>query len=195
MKQISETEIVTGEVRLSYCHLFAPATPQNSAPGTEPKYSTCILIPKDDKKTLKLINNAIKAAFDAGVPTRFGGKAPRVWHSPLRDGDEELENGKKDPEKNPELEGHYFINCSSKRKPGLVDRRGQDIIDSEELKSGDYAKVDINFYAYSNTGSNGVACAINNVLKTRDGEALGGGSLSAAAAFAGEFDDEDDDLI
>lgn len=195
-KQITDTEIVSGEVRLSYAHLFTPAAPKNSAPGTEPKYSVCILIDKDDEKTLQLVRGAIKKAFEAGVPTRFGGKAPRVWHNPLRDGDEELESGKKDPDKNPELAGHYFINASSKRKPGLVDRRGQDIIDPEELKSGDYAKVDINFYAYSNTGSNGVACGINNVMKTRDGESLGGGSISAATAFAGEFDDGDDeDLI
>lgn len=195
-KVISDTEIVTGEVRLSYAHLFTPTTPKNANPGTPAKYSVCILIDKDDTNTLQMIRTAIKKAYDAGVPTRFGGKAPRVWHNPLRDGDEELENGKKDPEKNPEYAGKYFINASSQRKPGLVDRRGQEIIDPEELKSGDYAKVDINFYAYSNTGSNGVACGINNVMKTKDGEALGGGSISAASAFAGEFEEgDDDDLI
>ena len=189
-KIISDTELVTGEVRLSYAHLFTPTVPKNATPGQQAKYSVCLLIPKDDKKTLQMIQTAIKNAFNAGVPTRFGGKAPKMWHNPLRDGDAE-----KDLDKNPEYEGCYFVNANSQRKPGLVDRRGQEIIDPEEIKSGDYAKADINFYAYARQGSNGVACSINNVLKTRDGEALGGGNLSAATAFAGEFDDNDDDLI
>lgn len=192
-KQLSETEIVTGEVRLSYTHLFTPVVPESSAPGTKAKYSTCILIPKEDTKTIKLVRGAIKAAFEAGIQTKFGGHAPKAWHNPLRDGDEELEDGTKDAEKNGEIAGCFFVNCSSYSKPGLVDRHGQEIIDPEELKSGDYAKVDINFYAYSTNGNRGVACAVNNVLKTKDGEALSGGKMSAAAAFEGEFDAEDDD--
>ncbi len=190
-KIISDTEIVTGEVRLSYAHLFTPVLPKNAAPGQQAKYSVCILIDKNDTKTIQLIEDAVKKAFAAGVPTKFGGRAPKTWHNPLRDGDAE-----KDLDRNPEYEGCLFVNANSQRKPGLIDRRGQEIIDPEELKSGDYAKVDINFFAYTNSGSNGVACSVNNVLKTRDGEALGGGNLSAATAFEGEFDDgEDDDLI
>ena len=189
-KSISSTEIVTGEIRLSYAHLFTPTLPANAAPGQQAKYSVCLLIDKKDEKTLKLIREAVQHALTAGVSTKFGGKTPKKWHDPLRDGDAE-----KDLDRNPEYAGCYFINCSSQRKPGLVDRRGVEILDPDELKSGDYAKADINFYPYSNTGNAGVACGINNVLKTRDGEALGGTTLNPMAAFDGEFDDGDDDII
>lgn len=192
-KILSDTEIVTGEVRLSYAHLFTPVTPKNASPGAQPKYSVCILIDKSDKKTLQLVRDAIQRAYDAGVPSKFGGRAPKVWHNPLRDGDVE-----RDLERNPEYQGCYFVNASSQKRPGLVDRRGVDIIDPEELKSGDYALADINFYAYSNSGNNGVACGINNVMKRRAGEPLGGAGMSAATAFAGEFDgegDDDEDII
>lgn len=188
-KTISATELVSGEVRLSYVHLF---TPYAANPGQDPKYSVCILIDKNDQKTIGLIKEAVKAAAQSGAQTKWGGKIPKNLHNPLRDGDAD-----KDLEKNPEYEGCYFINANSTRKPGLVDRRGNEITDPEELGSGDYGKVDISFYPYSNSGNNGVACGINNVLKTRDGERLGGTSMSAQAAFAGEFDDGDDgdDLI
>lgn len=188
-KIITKTEIVTGEVRLSYCHLFTPQVAPNSLPGAKPKYSVCLLIPKDDTETLDAVKSAIKSALEAGAAKKFGGKTPKVWHNPLRDGDEE-----RDLEKNPEYAGHYFINCNSTSKPTLVDRRGQEILDPFEINSGDYARANIQFYAYATSGNNGVACGINNVMKTRDGESLGGGKTSAASAFAGMFDD-DDDLI
>jgi hypothetical protein len=187
-KVLSNTEIVTGEVRLSYAHLFTPTLPANARPGQQAKYSVCLLIDKKDEKTLSLIRDAVKHAYEAGIPSKFGGKAPKKWHDPLRDGDAE-----KDLDENPEYAGCYFINCSSQRKPGLVDRRGVEIIDPDGIKSGDYAKADINFFPYSNTGNSGVGCAVNNVLKTRDGEPLGGTGFSAEAAFAGELLDGDDD--
>lgn len=186
-KVLSETEIVTGEVRLSYAHLF---TPYSSDPNKDAKYSVCILVDKEDKKTIKLIQDAVRNATAIGAKSKWSGKVPKSLHNPLRDGDAE-----KDLDQNPEYEGCFFLNANSTRKPGLVDRRGAEIIDPEELKSGDYAKVDINFYPYSNTGNNGIACGINNVLKTRDGERLGGSGISAQAAFADEFEDGDDDDI
>lgn len=185
-KVISNTEVVTGEVRLSYAHLFTPVLPANAQPGQQAKYSVCLLIDKKDAATLKLVRDAIQNALNDGASKKFGGKVPKKWHDPLRDGDEE-----KDLDRNPEYAGCYFINANSLRKPGLIDRRGQEIIDPDELKSGDYAKVDINFFAYTNTGNSGVGCSINNVLKTRDGEPLGGTNLNPLAAFDGELEEGD----
>lgn len=189
-KKLSATEIVTGEVRFSYAHLFAPYA---ATQGADEKYSVCLLIRKDDARTLELIRQAIKAAEELGSSSKWNGRIPKNLHNPLRDGDAD-----KDLEKNPEYEGCYFINCNSTRRPGIIDKKGREILDPEELKSGDYGKADVKFYAYSNSGNNGVACAINNVMKTRDGESLGSSGFSADAAFAGEFEDgdgDDDDLI
>ena len=53
------TNVTTGEVRLSYVHLFKPYAFQ---PGQEEKFSCTILIPKSDTETMARINNAIAAA-------------------------------------------------------------------------------------------------------------------------------------
>ena len=47
-----------------------------------------------------------------------------------------------------------------------------------------YARVTVNFFPYDSAGSKGVGCGLGNVLKTRDGEPLGGGA-SAVADFEG----------
>lgn len=186
MPKREDTRVITGEVRLSYAHLFEPYAAQQ---GQEAKYSVCLLIPKNDKTTVRLIQEAVAEATDLGQKTKWGGKVPKTLHNPLRDGDEE-----KDLEKNPEYEGHWFVNATSKRQPGMVDSHKMEIFTPDELKSGDFAKVSINFYPYSASGNNGVACGLNNVMKTRTGESLGGGYVSAETDFEDEFD-EDDDLL
>lgn len=182
----NKIEIVTGEVRLSYCHLFEPVLPMGSQPGAKERYSVCLLIDKEDTNTINSINKAVQNALEDGKSKKFGGKIPKVWRNPLRDGDD------KDLEKNPEYEGCYFINCNSFDKPDIVNKFGKPIISASDLKSGDYANVAINFYPYAASGNNGVGCSVVAVMKTRDGEPLGGARTTAASAFAGMFEEEDD---
>ena len=49
------TRIVTGEVRLSYAHVWEP----NSIQGGKPKYSTSLIIPKTDTATIAAIEKAV----------------------------------------------------------------------------------------------------------------------------------------
>ena len=46
-----------------------------------------------------------------------------------------------------------------------------------------YGKVNVNFFPYSFGGKKGVGCGLGPVMKTRDGEALGGSAPTAAQAF------------
>lgn len=177
------TTVITGEVRFSYLHVFEPYAPN---PGQEAKYSVCILIPKKDKETIALIQEACANATDQGQSSKWGGKVPKNLKMPLRDGDEE-----KDTEEQPEFAGMYFLNANSKNQPGIVDSHKQEIFTSNELKSGDYGKVSINFYPYAASGNNGVAVGLNNIMKLRDGASLGGVRASAEDDFEGEFEDED----
>ena len=62
------TNVTTGEVRLSYVHLFKPYAFQ---PGQEEKFSCTILIPKSDTETMARINNAIAAATEKGVSDKW----------------------------------------------------------------------------------------------------------------------------
>ena len=82
--QKSNTKVVTGIVRLSYEHVWEPA----SINGSNPKYSVSLIIPKSDTKTIAAINAAVDAAIKDGV-AKFGGKVPPkgALKLPLRDGD------------------------------------------------------------------------------------------------------------
>lgn len=160
------TQLVTGEVRFSYLHVFQPHAVEQ---GQQEKYSVSLLIPKNDVNTLNKIKQAIENAKVAGKSKIAGknGQIPANVKMPIRDGDTDRPD-------NPEYAGHYFVNASSTFKPGVVDQNVNPIIDSTELYSGCYGRADINFYAFNSNGNKGIACGLNNLQKTRDGETLGG---------------------
>lgn len=183
------TKVITGKVRLSYCSVFEA----KSVDGGEEKYSTAILIPKTDKETLRKIKDAVEAAKELGK-AKWGGKLPSKLHTPLRDGDEEAD------EKGEDYIGHYFLNASSKNRPGVAKPIGRDaegktkfqeITDTTEVYSGCYAKVSINFYPFDQKGNKGVAAGLNNVVKVQDGDFLGGRSSLKDDFAEEEFDDTD----
>ena len=175
--KMNSTKVVTGVVRLSYEHVWEPA----SINGSKPKYSVSLIIPKSDTKTLDAINAAVENAIKDGA-AKFGGKIPPrgALKLPLRDGDLEREDEA--------YTGSYFVNANSTTAPQIVDRAVQPILDRSEVYSGCYARS-INFYAFNTNGNKGVACGLGNIQKVRDGEPLGGKS-SAADDFATDLDDD-----
>jgi hypothetical protein len=183
MTGTSATKVVTGAIRLSYVHLFEPY-----AQGDDDveKYSCVLLIPKTDRKTLKKIDDAFKAAVEAGRNSKFEGKVPKVVATTLHDGDEEA-----DLEKNPEYAGHMYMSVSSKTRPGIVDVNVDPIMDSTEVYSGVYARVSINAFAYNYKGKKGVSFGLNHVQKVKDGDFLGGRSRAEDDFEPIDYDDAD----
>ena len=177
---MSDTKITIGEVRFSYVHVFQP---EAVAEGADKKYSVSLIIPKSNTKLVAQIKEAIKAAVQAGIATKFGGKQPAGLKHPLRDGDEER----------PDDEAYadaYFINATSRTKPGLVkamtvggEKKLVEITNEDDFYSGCYGYASVNFFPFNNAGNRGIAAGLNNVLKTRDGDFLGGRS-SAQTDFA-----------
>lgn len=180
--QVNSTKVVTDKVRFCYVNVFEP-TAMNE--GDTPKYNICILIPKTDTKALEKINKAIEAAKQAGKAKLAdkNGKIPSNLKLPLRDGDDERSD-------DPAFEGMYFINANSQRKPSIVDKDLNPIMEKEEFYSGCYGRASINFYAF-NVSSKGIAAGLNNLQKLEDGEMLAGGS-TPEEDFGGEneWDDE-----
>lgn len=179
MANVSKTKVITGKnTRLSYFHGWEPT----SINGGPERYSVSVLIPKDDKETIKAINDAVDAAIEEGI-AKFGGKKPNkaAIKLPLRDGDTEREDEA--------YAGHWFINANSKTAPQIVDKAVKPILDRDEVYSGCYARVSLNFYAFNSNGNKGIACGLGNIQKIRDGESLGGRS-SAADDFSTEEDDD-----
>lgn len=180
-----DTKVITGEVRLSFVHALEP----DAFEDNEPKYSVMILIPKSDKKTLTKIQKAVKAAIDNGVASKWGGKKPKNLALPLRDGDEEDFEGE-------EFESCYFMRVASKTKPGIVDKDLEEIIDSNQIYSGCYARVSMNMFPYDRAGNRGVSAGLNNIQVLRDGIPLGGRSRAEDDFnddFMDNYDDGEDD--
>ena len=183
MAKQNSTKVVTGIVRLSYANIWEAKAPLS---GGEPRYSCSLLIPKSDTETLNAIKAAIDCAIQEGIG-KFGGKVPNkaALKLPLRDGDLERDDEA--------YKGCWFINAKSKTAPQVVDRNVKPILDQSEIYSSVYARVSITLYAFSVNGNKGVACALGNIQKIRDGESLGGHS-SASSDFDA-VDEPDDDFL
>lgn len=185
------TKVVTGKVRLNYANIWEP----KEGDGGALKYSAAILIPKEDKETLRKIKAATEAAKELGK-SKWGGKIPAGCKTPLRDGDEERPDDEAYAE-------HYFLNASSYYKPRIAKPIGkgsdgkmkfEEITDSSELWSGCYVRVALTFNAFDVSGSRGVNVYLNDIVKIQDGERLGG-RPSLEDEFADEeFDDIYDDI-
>lgn len=172
------TKCITGECRLSYAHLCEPY----SSNGGEAKYSVTLLIPKTDAATEADIRAAIQAAYEMGVKSKWKGSRPQLRYPVIYDGDGTRSSGEPFGD---ECRGCWVVNASSKLKPMVVSQfKRQEQLPSCEIYSGMYGRVSINFYPYDSAGNRGVGCGLGNVMKTRDGEALGG-HASAESDFAG----------
>lgn len=172
--------VTTGEARLSYVHLFKPYA---SMQGQEEKFSVTVLVPKSDTDTMARINAAIEAAKQRGISEKWNGQCPPIVPNPVYDGDgvrpsDGMAFG-------PECKGHWVFTASAKADypPEVVDKMGNPIINQSEVYSGMYGRVNVNFFPYAFGGKKGIGCGLGPVQKLRDGEALGGGRVSAAQAF------------
>jgi len=158
--------ITTGEVRLSYVNVFEPQT----RPGSEPKYSVTVLVPKSDTATKAAIDAAIAAAIEMGVNRCWNGVRPPQPAICVHDGD-----GPRPSDGQPfgaECKGMWVFTASSKNQPGIVDINIQPILDPREVYSGCYGRVNVTFFPYNSNGKKGIGCALNHVQKLRDGEPL-----------------------
>lgn len=183
-----ETKVITSPIRLSYANIFEP----RSINGSEPKYSVSLIIPKSDKQLIEVIKQAIENAKERDKG-KWNGKVPANLKLPLRDGDEER----------PDDEAYansYFINANSTKPPAVVGLKkdkatGKAIrLTEEEVYSGCYARVSIDFYGYNAAGNRGIACGLGNIQKVKDGPRLGGGT-SAEEDFEFEEVDVDEDFL
>jgi len=175
----SPSKVILKNVRFSYAHVFEPKAIGNSS---EAKYSVSLIIQKSDTEGIAALNAAIKFVEDE-VKAKNKGKLPANFKKPLRDGDAER----------PDDEAYadaYFINASSKTKPGIVNRVKEPIIDQDKFYSGCFGNASINLYYFDVNGNRGIACGLNNLMKTKDGDALSG-RASAEQDFADIEAEED----
>lgn len=177
-KKVLPTKVITDKVRV--CYVFVDqARPDDNGVM---KYSLCVLIDKKNKQLLTKVQAAVNAAKEDGKAKKWGGKIPPNLKMPLRDGDTERDT--------PEYKGHYFLNCTSTQKPGILDADGNAAMEAGTIYSGCFARVSINFYPFDAKGNKGVAAGLQNIKFVEDGERLSG-RASAEEDFGEDSGGED----
>lgn len=154
-------------VRLSYVSILEPRPNKAGVP----KYSASVMIAEDNVKALETVKAAIETAMDKAVESGALKEVQRsIVISPVRSGTDEYNMEKKDATYN----GYYFFNAYSDNQPGLVDNKVHPIVNPDEIYSGIWAVVDVNFYFTKKGGDPRVAVGLNHILKLRDDDRLDG---------------------
>jgi len=170
------TKYITPEIVCSFPYLF------EKSDYTE-KYGLSIPIKTDAKAAIKKIRTMIGNAAENKWGKKARAEVGKKIASPLRDGTKE----KADDELY--RDSIFFSANSADKKPGVIGPDLEPIMDIDEIYPGCIIRASVNFYAYDFKGKKGVACGLNNVMKIKDGEQIGGKS-SAESDFA-EYADDD----
>lgn len=174
----NENRIIIRNARLSFAHVWEPDE------NADDRYTTAILFEKNNPAVAK-INEIVERLVAEGKQP--GGKLAKVSKKalllPLHDGD--------DTER-PEYVGMYYLNAKRNSRPGIIDLMKNPITDEEEIYSGVYVNISVEFYIYNNQSA-GVGCALGNIQKVKDGQRFSGGP-SAEEEFDVEEPEDDDDL-
>ncbi|MEE9366991.1 MAG: DUF2815 family protein [Dehalococcoidales bacterium] len=165
-------KITTLEFRASFPNLFEAVSFNNG----KPKFSVVMIFPKSTDL------GPLKAAARVAAQAFWPNGLPSNLRSPFRDGSEKVD-----------WEGFgsetIFITASTLRKPGVVDRQLNHIIEPDKFYAGCYARATINAFAYDQAGNKGVSFGLLNVQFLRDGDSLAGGTKAEDDFEAVEGDD------
>lgn len=163
------SRVVLGPVRFSYANLFKPVDRNNTGRA---KYSLTVLMPKDNKQLMATLNQAIEQAKQEGLQDKFNGSLPPNLKTTIHDGDGVRQDGKPYGE---ECHGHLVMTCTTGEEypPQVIAGKDRHPAMPDEVKSGDYGYVSVNFAPYDNSGSKGIGSYLNNVYKTKSGKPLG----------------------
>lgn len=163
--------VTINNVRFSYLNVFQAKAPFNN-PNGEAKFSTTILVPKTNAQAKAAIDQAIAAAIEAGVSTKWSGVRPPQPAICVHDGD-----GVRPSDGQPFGEECkscwvFTASCKSDRAPFVVDAQVQPIIDPTQVYSGMWGNVSVTFFPYNSAGKKGIGCGLNGLQKIKDDEPL-----------------------
>ncbi|UDL89821.1 DUF2815 family protein [Mesorhizobium sp. PAMC28654] len=177
MKKLENSNIRTCEVRLSFPELFTPkqGTDDDGNPSGKPKYSSAILFPAGADLSV------LEKEIDAVIKAEFPGKTRKSLRVGLRDQGEKDYEGYED--------GAFFLNCSSLKRPPVVDRENQPVTEEDEAFPGVRAIVTIRVYAFKPKKGDkfapGIGFGLQAALLLGGGERMGGAPANPNEEFEG----------
>lgn len=192
---IKKKTCITPECRGSYVNILEPGLKMKNSPLEPDKYIWSIQgvfkkTPEIDSWVKDLKNIYSQVLLDNFEKEKAGKMAELIALKkkfPLRDGDDpETTAAIKDADF---LKGCYFISASNYfRQPHIIGPIGKVLESStlteDDIYSGAYYRLMLQFYFYSKKGNAGIASSIEAIMKTKDGERLSGGTSSATASGA-----------
>lgn len=157
---------------LSFVNLFTPRPRGEDGP---PVYSCNLIFDPTQQKSPKY--KALQDACVAAARTEWGDNVNlKTVKMPFRDAGEKSYDGYHP--------GDTFIVPWSKSKPGIVDRRREEILLPEEVWSGQLVRANIVPFAWTHTGKKGVSFGLNHVqVIESEGRQRLDGRPSAGSAF------------
>ena len=186
------TRFNTGKIRFSYPSVFRKNTKNRDE--KDAKYELTVVIPKDDKETVKRISEACKEVFEENKNSVFKGLTYDEVAKPYHDGDGRKPKGGAYSD---DFKGCYLINARTDKPPVVVDRDRRPVTDERMVYPGCYGRVNLNFYPYNVNGNRGIAAGLNGVQTYNYGAPFG--NAFTADGFDDGFEDPDenttDDLI
>lgn len=143
----------------------------------DPKFTASILLPEEQAKQVMATAQKLAAeAFKNGEP-----QLPN-FHWPIMPAQQ-----KKAYQDDPRFAGMYVMNTSARAEypPQVVDQNRQPVLDYTTIYAGCHVAVSIRLYSWTHKmGTLGISAGLLAVMKTGDGEPLGGGGVDVNAAFA-----------
>ena len=171
-------DVVTSEFTVAFESVFE-ASPNKSG---KMMFSLYALFAKDDpyvKVLKKMQGDAIRKMW----PDKD--RRPKLQNA-IRDSLVSNDEGKIPAEPSPDGWGFgdvYFVRFQSVKQPGVVYQKGlKPIINPNDFYGGCKARAQIHTFSYDK-GSKGVGFGVTNLMKTGDGDRMGGGGQSAQEAF------------
>lgn len=162
-KAMPANKVVTGEVRFSYAHVWEP----DSINGSDPKYSVSILIPKSDTKTINMINKAIEAAKEMGkvrsLAARFQPTSSCRCAMEMRTA-----------QTTRCIRGITSSTPTARPSQASWTKTASPSRTARSFTAAAMATPPSPFILSAPTGNRGIACGLNNLMKTADGDPLGG---------------------
>lgn len=176
----SPAHVVTGVVRLAFPALFEPKPKMHGGNPDDVAYQATLLLPSDYDLT------PLKQAMQYVAREKWGDKMPKFNpdNLPIKAYDPEKTITGMEP-------GMHMIRTRSKFQPGVVDQRLQKILDPSLVYAGCYVRADINAYAWTFSGKNGISFGLNNIQFVKNGDRIDGRSDASQVFEPVAFDEED----
>lgn len=181
MTEAPNSLVVVGEGRILFPNLFEPKRVKKAGREVgEPNYSVLFLM-EPDAEHMTTLKGVVRQVIEAQWP----GRDAKELKLPFQRGEKLAEDAAAKGQDGDFYRGKVAIRARSKYAPEVVGRNYAPVTNASDVYSGCYGWLEVNVVAYDGVsgGQDGVKCYLNKVLKTRDGDRIGG--RSAAAAFSG----------